>query len=173
MMKKHALSSFLAVSLAAVFNSSVVADDGPLLGNYGLVPMPHCVDGHGRTVKYYGVSTQTLRQAKAGLARAFFDGGQPVVEYDKERLPRANPEFQKHVLWHECVHHQRDHFRPHISDEFAEREADCGALKINGYDLKTAMRIADTMDALYPYDPNAMIQAVATDMHPVLKRCFE
>ena len=86
--------------------------------------MVWCHNTHYKVLKFYnpfhimftGVSTNSLRQSQTGLAHAFRQGGHPIVEYDVERLSKTRPEFQNHVLWHECAHHALGHFDNYVSD---------------------------------------------------------
>lgn len=166
-----------ALGLSGVFAGIALLDrdvqkQEPLLRDYGMVDIPLCTDNRGRRVMFVGVPTDKLRRTGTALGKAYRRAGHPMVEYDRERLPRTPPEFQNHVLEHECGHHALGHFDRNISDEAGEREANCYALNAMGYGRREAALIADTMDALYPYDPGAVIQVTVPDMRPSLNSCF-
>jgi len=174
MIKKISAPAIL-LSLASLFSSAAqgetVSELSPPLGPYGMVDIPSCTDNRGQRVVYVGVPTAELRKRSAGLAVAFRQNGHPVVKYDIERLPTTPPEFQNHVLAHECAHHKLGHFDRRYSPKHEEQQADCYALRVNNYGRKEAELIADTLDALYPFDPEAMINVTTEGNRDSLYRC--
>jgi hypothetical protein len=168
-------ASFASVSAGNKINSQI--HENPLLGEHGLVSMPRCTDNKGNWVTFVGKPNSHFKQRHTGLAYAFRMSGRPMVHYDADTLPRTPPEFQNHVLAHECAHHLLGHFdRPSspspLEDDREEREADCYALEALGYGYKEAEIIAKTLDELYPFDPNKPINITVPDIRPNLNHCL-
>jgi hypothetical protein len=134
--------------------------------------IPECTDYYGSKVGFIRSDTYEMRRHHAGFAFAYRQAGRPYVKYDHDRLATLPGYFQNHVLSHECAHHSLGHFYRPISDEEAERQADCHALEANGYGKKEAKMISDLLDEMYKFDPDKPINIVPTDKKSVLENCY-
>ena len=148
-----------------------------------MVTLPACRNNHGQLVSFRETTTRELKREGVGLAVSYKDSaGIPRVDYDAKRLSRTPPEFQEDVLYHECAHHALGH--PDLSqaafnaaEKKYEEQADCHAfqklVREKNFGYREIKIIADTMDSLYPHNPNAAITWSVSNKKDVLTRCLK